>query len=227
MVKEVYGNNIVLVDLTVDQVCGNGQCEQDEDCCTDCGCGNGSKCIGNNCIDASLNICIQNLDCNDNNTCTIDKCSGYKGSCSHESLTSCINEDSCCPSNCNETSDLDCRKCPINECFIDNQCIKEGAVYNDSYCFSSILNPLKSQNQGCSNNFECSSGKCENKICSKEDSRQIQQTKPKEPTMISKFFSNRNNQYTFFVLTIVIVLIYVKFSISRKNNSRTDKGMNL
>jgi hypothetical protein len=218
LLKEIYGNNIVLVDITVDKVCGDGQCQQDEDCCKDCSCSPGLKCLGNNCLNATLDICTQDSDCNDNTTCTIDKCSGYKGSCSHEPLTSCISGDDCCPGNCNDINDTDCSKCSINECFIDNKCLKEGDIYNNSYCLASRLSAIKSADSACSNNFECISGSCQNKVCVKAGNNPIQKSISQELNLLDQLFKDKDNQYAILVLTIAIILIYLKFRISRRNN---------
>jgi len=83
-------------------------------------------CQNGNCVILSCNSCEQlinhectPLNCNDNNTCTIDHCS--ESACFNDEITSCKNNDGCCPSGCNETLDNDCF-IPIESCKTDLDC---------------------------------------------------------------------------------------------------------
>lgn len=215
LVKDIYGINIVLVDITAYQICGNNKCENDEYCCKDCGCQQGYGCVNNICIVKANGTCIQDSDCDDTNPCTIDKCSGYAGNCTNMQIELCKSDDLCCPKLCNENNDADCRKCPINDCYVNNTCMKEGSIFNNSYCLGSSLKLLKSFNEPCSNDFECSSGKCINKICS-ESGETTNQTKVNIPKIKFDFLKDRNTKVILFIIGIVIALVYIRFEITRK-----------
>ncbi|MCW1297029.1 MAG: hypothetical protein OH319_05095 [Candidatus Parvarchaeota archaeon] len=56
-------------------------------------------------------LCTSDLDCVDNNACTLDVCNYPNtciASCSNIPITTCANGDGCCPVNCNSLSDNDC-----------------------------------------------------------------------------------------------------------------------
>jgi hypothetical protein len=52
-------------------------------------------------------LCSSDSDCNDNNPCTQDVCSGQPKNCSFSPVTECV-PDGCCPENCAYTEDSDC-----------------------------------------------------------------------------------------------------------------------
>jgi hypothetical protein len=100
----------VIFELTVNFKCGDKFCNASEtsiSCCTDCGCEGNLKCINNICQEEE---CTIEWDCDDNNTCTIDKCSGAPKACSNSLITQCINNDTCCPNICGPVNDTDCIK---------------------------------------------------------------------------------------------------------------------
>ncbi|MCK5642872.1 MAG: hypothetical protein KAJ19_18830, partial [Gammaproteobacteria bacterium] len=90
-------------------VCGNGSCDSGETCSScslDCGCISPEICCSSQCV--SPPSCP---DCNDQDSCTIDTCTGQGTcypSCQNSPLTSCINDDNCCPSGCDSNNDNDC-----------------------------------------------------------------------------------------------------------------------
>ena len=60
--------------------------------------------------------CTSDSDCDDGNPCTIDTCINPgtpSAACSHQPITSCIDDDGCCPSGCDYTTDNDCAR-PAN-----------------------------------------------------------------------------------------------------------------
>jgi hypothetical protein len=96
------GGIIILTNYTPPEefVCGDGTCDGNETCVTceqDCGC--------------CPPVCQTNADCDDNDTCTIDTCVS-SGTCTTEcsyNSVPCINNDGCCPANCDYTNDNDCQ----------------------------------------------------------------------------------------------------------------------
>ncbi len=99
----------VIFELTVQFKCGDDFCNVSEtstSCCTDCGCEENLKCVNNICQEEK---CTIDWDCDDNNTCTIDKCSGAPKSCSNVLISQCVGNDSCCPSICGPVNDTDCK----------------------------------------------------------------------------------------------------------------------
>lgn len=101
----------VIFELTVQFKCGDKFCNASEtsiSCCTDCGCENNLKCINNVCQDEE---CAIDPDCDDNNPCSVDKCSTTPPrTCSHVVIDKCLNNDTCCPSICGPVNDTDCIK---------------------------------------------------------------------------------------------------------------------
>jgi hypothetical protein len=90
--------------------CGNKKCETGENCgnCPeDCACTSG-ECMGTVCYAIECSI---KKDCDDNDKCTADSChnAGTTGSvCRHKEITSCEDDDNCCPGECNAGNDNDC-----------------------------------------------------------------------------------------------------------------------
>ncbi len=78
-----------LTDADCPAVCGNGAVEPGEVCDKNCP-----------------------ITCSDGNACTKDSSTGSASSCnlqcSHNSITSCVSLDGCCPAGCNKTTDSDC-----------------------------------------------------------------------------------------------------------------------
>ncbi len=50
--------------------------------------------------------CEMNEDCDDNDKCTIESCTGKV--CIITDVLLCYNNDGCCPNNCNSANDNDC-----------------------------------------------------------------------------------------------------------------------
>jgi len=50
----------------------------------------------------------ESVDCDDNNTCTLDVCSGDPAQCSNYVIVECIPADGCCPDGCSYENDTDC-----------------------------------------------------------------------------------------------------------------------
>ncbi len=97
--------------------CTFGSCNESIDACEynniadNTACNEGICCTG---ICGSP-ACSTNIDCNDDNFCTIDTCSDVgtcASACSYEEITQCINNDDCCPAGCTYDNDNDCATTP-------------------------------------------------------------------------------------------------------------------
>jgi len=98
-----------ILEITVNIECGDGACNNTETstiCCTDCGCEGNLKCINNICMKEE---CVIDADCEDDDSCTLDKCSDTPPrTCSNTLITQCLNDDGCCLGTCNQENDNDC-----------------------------------------------------------------------------------------------------------------------
>lgn len=138
-------------------------------------CTNNSECVtGVCCSGACINVCSNNLDCDDFNSLTTDVClnpNTCNAKCSNSGLScSTINRDGYCPDNCNRDNDVDCVSCAANEAVCNNVCKKlecksnldcsDGNPITIDKCI--IMNDQC--NNYCENNFyegSCSQGKIE------------------------------------------------------------------
>jgi len=189
-----------IIDIIVEYECGNNICEESsKTCCTDCNCSLPDFiCENNICIpdiNKSKHECNTNKECNDNIPCTIDICDHtlYPTKCKSIKQTNCINDDQCCPINCNN-ADNDClttdqcttiqdcndnnpctaeqcsgspKKCTYTTtkgCILNNECFPTGTVKDNKYCEETFI-LQKSFYVSCSNNYECLSGICDNNQC--------------------------------------------------------------
>lgn len=75
------------VDCSRQVICGDDICDDNEECCKDCGCDTGFECANNTCV--SLDECATNDDCDDNNNCTKDICSGIPKKCFNVEIEGC------------------------------------------------------------------------------------------------------------------------------------------
>lgn len=88
--------------------CGNGRCEDGEDCtCGDCVCEGSGLCCNGSCLDP---VCVTDLECDDSDKCTYDSC-GEPNTCGSACVfapRACIDADGCCGAGCDFVSDNDC-----------------------------------------------------------------------------------------------------------------------
>ncbi|MEK6907129.1 MAG: hypothetical protein AABW45_01235, partial [Nanoarchaeota archaeon] len=103
-----------------------------------------------------ISLCSSDIDCNDNNRCTVDRCSNpgeISSSCSQNIISSCTSGDGCCPGGCG-TIDNDCS---IGVC--GNNLKETGET-----CSSCPQDVACAQNEVCSNGqcttVSCSAGTC-------------------------------------------------------------------
>ena len=98
--------------------CGDTICEGGETCSScpaDCGCTGGNICCSGTC---QIPTCSQNSDCGIDTACRIWTCNNpgtCSASCSFLDITSCINNDGCCPSGCVFSNDNNCPEGEITE----------------------------------------------------------------------------------------------------------------
>lgn len=95
-------------------VCPDGSCNGNETCSScpqDCSCQSPQICCNDQCVTPT---CSQNSDCG-SNPCKNYTCSNpgtCSASCSSQDITSCTDNDGCCPAGCDETNDNDCGVVP-------------------------------------------------------------------------------------------------------------------
>ncbi len=96
--------------------CGDGNCDSGETCSScpqdckcpiDCSCSSPQVCCNGTC---STPVCSQNFHCGSDpcKTYTCNNPGNCSASCSSQNVTSCVNDDGCCPPGCNEGNDNDC-----------------------------------------------------------------------------------------------------------------------
>jgi hypothetical protein len=66
------------------------------------------KTVTAECTNKALDACLKNSDCNDRDTTTIDTCEGTPKSCTHTTITDCVDHDNYCPPLCTYKDDTDC-----------------------------------------------------------------------------------------------------------------------
>ncbi len=127
--NDPYSDNPLTATVEIYMVydCGNEVCELGENqyCCTDCNCTANFTCAQNMCLETSLFECFNNSECNDNDACTWDNCTGAPTECLHSPVVQCITDDGCCPEGCNNTIDY------INN---DHDCLPEPECWTDFDC---------------------------------------------------------------------------------------------
>jgi len=133
-------------------------CSDNDDCCPS-GC---SYVDDNDCM--PVDKCKLDSDCDDNNACTVDTCSGIPKVCRHSTLTACISGDGCCPSGCNPADDADCR-----ECETDGNCDDGNPCTNDT-CVSWVCeHTVSSEGLSCGEGKVCCGGECRRACSSAQD----------------------------------------------------------
>jgi len=127
--------------------CPDGTCDPGETCSScpaDCGCTSPQICCNSQCI-----LPPSCPNCNDQDSCTIDSCISQgtcNPTCQNTPITSCVNNDNCCPIGCSVSNDNDCEECQdANDCqdqqcmtksCVSNQCVYQdvGCQYDDGCC---------------------------------------------------------------------------------------------
>ncbi len=182
-------------------------CKNDDGCCYE------SKCTAendNDCGKPLLIECINDSQCNDNNTLTVDICDNSTKRCSNTPITECISNDTLCPANCTFVSDTDCDECATNgDCDDDNACtidtcsgiptrcsnnatsgcdlngvcVSIGTRTENQFCNkNNIMESLRSKKEYCDDDYECISNICKKNKC-------------KNPFFLKKIFSWFSNLF--------------------------------
>ena len=127
-------------------------------CCNPNPCLSGKILWASDCSECCANLsdcfvpeCIINSDCNDSDSCTKDICSG--GLCSNPQITTCENNDGCCPTNCTSINDNDC----VSECTTNSECADGDSCTKDICSGGLCSNP---QITACENNDGCCPAGC-------------------------------------------------------------------
>lgn len=107
-----------------------------------------------------LDECSSNAQCNDQNQCTIDRCSGTPKKCSNAKITECRKGDDCCPSGCTYSRDSDCPK--EDECETNSDCPDADLCTVDN-CSGTPKKCSHSRITNCVNNDNCCPSGCSSK----------------------------------------------------------------
>ena len=115
-------------------------CRSGDGCCP-------AKCNVN--VDSDCKQCNIDKDCDDNRSDTKDICNTTAYQCIHLNISTCINNDSYCPAECNYTNDNDCKKPAVYvpRCG-DGKC--EGNETKENCC----------NDCGCTGDFKCANNAC-------------------------------------------------------------------
>lgn len=103
-------------------------------------------------------LCTNNLECDDNNNCTVDLCVREPNSCINLPINNCTSGDGCCPVNCDYTIDNDCTKI---------------IVCGDDVCEVNETKENCCLDCGCDTDYECQANKCV-KILELEDKQDLE-----------------------------------------------------
>ncbi|NOX71689.1 MAG: S8 family peptidase [Candidatus Micrarchaeota archaeon] len=93
--------------------CTTDSCSYDFDGCDNIPLPDGTACSEGICCNGACSApsCAEDTDCDDGDACTVDLCinqDSCDATCAHEPVTSCIDDDGCCPAGCDYTNDNDC-----------------------------------------------------------------------------------------------------------------------
>lgn len=145
-------------------------------------CGGGDSCCPEGCNATTDSDCIPgecsvDSDCDDDNACTREACSGDPKTCSYTSITACGSPDACCPPGCTFLNDPDCRLVETcgdgycigtetNETCCSDCCTAEGYGCVNSSC-QLILEDQCSSDEDCADDSACTIDSCEGspKVC--------------------------------------------------------------
>ncbi|MCD4740260.1 hypothetical protein K8R43_03655, partial [archaeon] len=123
----------------------------------------------------SLKTCYTDLDCDDENACTIDVCEeGIL--CTNSEITQCKSGDDCCPQGCNYIIDNDCSATGgggenggsnggTSGCTSDGECEDSNQCTSD-YCYDGncVHEPIN-EGSSCGTDLICCDGACEGLEC--------------------------------------------------------------
>jgi hypothetical protein len=160
--------------ICINNICAEPECKEDKDCddndkCTTdkCNaetgkcksaktteCKTGDGCCPEGCKyendtdcekeEAPAGECTGDSDCNDNNSCTKDKCEGNITKCTHEATAGCD---------------------------YNGKCYKTNERTDKGYCTEAGMKQQKPNQEACTNDYECLENKCTKNLCGKESKK--------------------------------------------------------
>ncbi len=165
-------------------------CRDDDGCCPE------SRCTEENDNDCGKPVqveCINNSECDDNTSATIDVCNNKTHRCENTMTLKCIEGDDYCPKNCTMDTDADCDECTEHEdcsddnactsdscsgspkrcghnttqgCDLEGKCISIGTRTEESFCNKdSIMESLRAKKEFCDFDYECLNNICKKNKC--------------------------------------------------------------
>lgn len=182
--KDCNDNNLCTKDtcLGAPRICQNTQistCSNDDECCL----ANCNVYKDNDC----MNSCSFDSQCEDNNPCTIDKCS--EGSCTNFNAGGCN---------------------------LDGACIPNGTSTQGSYCSNSVIALQKRSNEACKYDFECVSYECRRDRCV-GDEAPVEGVKKAENPISTFFYENDNAYlYLILGFGLFVIIIEIRKFIKDK-----------
>jgi hypothetical protein len=142
------------------------QCN-DNDACTTDAC-TGGRCVNTQIINCGSNSssCVYDSNCPpDLSSCQPIKCINHI--CVLSPITSCINNDFCCPNGCTYTNDNNCAQCTsVSQCKDNNNCTTDACT--SGKCVYTNLTNCKTCTSvtQCNDNVACTTDSCSNGVCS-------------------------------------------------------------
>jgi hypothetical protein len=240
-IDETYAR--ISVEITVETQCGDGICdknvtENNETCCTDCGCSKG-ECIGNIC---KILECKNDTDCDDKNNCTINTC-GNTGKCTYTPWVICQNGDGCCPAGCKYDNDTDCQKEPepvtLDICKNNTDCNDNNACTKD-LCEGNPKNCTHSLTEGCNMGGKCLNitQRAEKMYCTAEGSKKQKENKEAcnnsyeclEDSCINNLCGKESKKGLYIGIAVAVLtflaLIFMGYSIFKKKEQNLNPEQN-
>ncbi len=148
------GYGVVVDDVTTSWTCKATTCTADSGCTTASACSQG-VCVAGSCAYA-FKCCTLATDCNDNNPCTTDSCSGTK--CVHSKIAGCCGKDTecndsnvCTYDTCNVATKT-CKFAGVSECCTSNANCNDNEACTIDSCDAGTC---KFQNTCCATDKEC------------------------------------------------------------------------
>ncbi len=163
-------------------------CKNNDGCCPKrCTLQNDNDCIKESKNESKIVLCVNDSECDDNNTATKDVCSGTPKRCNHILIDWCLSGDGYCPENCTFEDDTDCDECLSDiDCDDGNACTKDVCSGNPKRC-------LNNRTAGCDYNGVCFSigSRVNNLFCNTNGSMEVQKAIKESCNYDYECYSNR------------------------------------
>ena len=137
------------------------ECMHDDGCCpSNCSHVTDHDCDGT----VTPGSCQTNADCDDKFPCTEDYCTGNPLACVYDPITACIDNDDCCPDECDHDSDNDCEEeeGSEDECDSNSDCDDSNPCTEDECSGGDCEHETIIDGTSCGELKMCCSGNCEN-----------------------------------------------------------------